>query len=399
AVPPQPASPRTKYEEEEEEEEEEKEAVIAAVDALEPMPASQLRGAPAPVPAVTATTTPAAAAWTGKREDAPAASALGDDKDASLTLMVGEANDGPAHHHFGADNEAGAATALKPTRVESSASSSPASSPRLLVGALDPVERKGPSVLGARTNRGRLEAGRILGIPQLARVNSEGVLETTTGDFGGKKGLVAGKPSRERSGFMAPEAVKKGLGPAGAFAGNSNWRADASRDKHSSAADIKGDGHGGFHNPMAALRAQQQKERAKLQSGRVRGASEDWYAGGSNGGASKSLSPLNVPPDRVAMVTKGAGAAAAAALAPSAGLTPFSAGQSASASASTLAMPAWMMNKGMAGGGGRALRSPSGMLRSRTAQARLGQSPPKLVASTRRYHPLLSSSTSPDGSA
>ncbi|CAM9838767.1 unnamed protein product, partial [Laminaria digitata] len=160
AVPPQPASPRTKYEEEEEEEEEEeKEAVIADVDALEPMPASQLRGAPAPVPAVTATTTPTAAAWTGKREGAPAASALGDDKDSSLTLMVGGANDGPAHHHhFGADNEAGAATALKPTRVESSASSSPASSPRLLVGARDPVERKGPSVLGARTNRGRLEA-------------------------------------------------------------------------------------------------------------------------------------------------------------------------------------------------------------------------------------------------
>ena len=142
---------------------------------------------------------------------------------------------------------------------------------------------------------------------------------------------------------------------------------------------------------MAALRAQQQKERAKLQSGRVRGASEDWYAGAA-GGASKSLSPSNVNPERATMVPvsvpPGVGA-------PSASMT----ATRQSAPLAPLAMPAWMMQKGMAGGGGRALRSPSGMLRSRTGQGRIGQGQAGLVVSTRRYNPLLSSSTSPDGSS
>lgn len=37
------------------------------------------------------------------------------------------------------------------------------------------------------------------------------------------------KPSREKSGFVAADTVKRGLGPAGAFTGNANWRADAGR--------------------------------------------------------------------------------------------------------------------------------------------------------------------------
>lgn len=35
--------------------------------------------------------------------------------------------------------------------------------------------------------------------------------------------------AREKSAFVAPTEVKEGLGPAGAFAGNSNWRVDMSR--------------------------------------------------------------------------------------------------------------------------------------------------------------------------
>ena len=124
-------------------------------DASEPTPANQLKRA-APVPEVTAAT-PAAAGWAGSREDdAPAASTVVGDKDASPAVMAG-ANDEPAHRFDagGASAEAGA-TALKPARVESWASSSPASSPRLPVGGRDPVEGKGPSVLGGRMNRGDL---------------------------------------------------------------------------------------------------------------------------------------------------------------------------------------------------------------------------------------------------
>ncbi|CAM9857227.1 unnamed protein product, partial [Sphacelaria rigidula] len=35
--------------------------------------------------------------------------------------------------------------------------------------------------------------------------------------------------ARDKSAFVAPTEVKEGLGPAGAFAGNSNWRVEMSR--------------------------------------------------------------------------------------------------------------------------------------------------------------------------
>lgn len=35
--------------------------------------------------------------------------------------------------------------------------------------------------------------------------------------------------ARDRSAFVSPDEVKEGLGPAGAFAGNSNWRVETSR--------------------------------------------------------------------------------------------------------------------------------------------------------------------------
>lgn len=106
---------------------------------------------------------------------------------------------------------------------------------------------------------------------------------------------------------------------------------------------------------MAALRAQQkQREEASSSSSasRARGVSEDWKGRGS-----KSLSPSNVD--------------AVVAGAP----REMEVGEGA-----PLQLPAWMVNKGAAGGA-RALRSPNGMLRTRTAQGRLGMSPPGLSRS------------------
>lgn len=34
---------------------------------------------------------------------------------------------------------------------------------------------------------------------------------------------------KKQSGFVAPKDVRQGLGPAGAFTGNANWRVDAVR--------------------------------------------------------------------------------------------------------------------------------------------------------------------------
>ncbi|CAN0403050.1 unnamed protein product, partial [Ectocarpus sp. 8 AP-2014] len=179
--------------------------------------------------------------------------------------------------------------------------------------------------------------------PGLSRIQSEGgltnIVEAKSGFAGKQRGLVAGRPSRERSGFVAADAVKKGLGPAGAFAGNSNWRVEAGREKEKSAADVKGDGHGGFHNPMAALRAQQQQQRAQQQQARrVRTGSEDWQtppatsAGvdEAGGGISRMSSPSSESTSTTSPRASGMEAA----------------GTPADPAPAPLAMPAWMLSKG-----------------------------------------------------
>ncbi|CAN0560404.1 unnamed protein product, partial [Ectocarpus sp. 12 AP-2014] len=191
-----------------------------------------------------------------------------------------------------ANKTAVAAAAAAAAPEKRAMSTSPCASPRILYGGRDFRARLLAPGLGAGgTLGGRRElpvrAGTGAGgetslvkSPGLPRIQSEGgltsIVEAKSGFAFKQRGLVAGRPSRERSGFVAADTVKRGLGPAGAFAGNSNWRVEASREKEKSAADVKGDGHGGFHNPMAALRAQQQQQRAQQQQARrVRTGSED----------------------------------------------------------------------------------------------------------------------------
>lgn len=148
------------------------------------------------------------------------------------------------------------------------------------------------------------------------------------------------------------------------------------RQKSAGSAAAKADGHGGFHNPMAALRAAQMLERG---GGGARGIGTS--SASSGGWESTTPSPA----------TSLDGGRIPAGATPLPSRLPFQdpasmnpAGAIGGTSLTPLAIPAWMMAKGRAS----ALRSPTGVLGRQ--QARPGQpqlrsptlSPPRDVLPT-----------------
>lgn len=107
------------------------------------------------------------------------------------------------------------------------------------------------------------------------------------------------------------------------------------REKQSSAADVRSDGHGGFHNPMAALRAQQQQQQQHVRVGRIAPAPGGSYTSP----VVDAMSSESVPSE----------------------------GRSGVDEEGLPSVPAWMVNKGLITGG----RNPSGVLLARPGRGRL----------------------------